>query len=454
MIALVAACVLIAGVLGYVAGRTTGGGDATAASVTSSVATTMAATPTTTVTTTTEPDDTRRVPESAAEAAADYQEAEGFSFEVFGWSRAFDETVFDFDGDGDLDVLMQIHNIGDDPIWLQTDDGFVPSGVVLPWVAEEDWLNVRDRHACDAADVDLDGDMDLYCTRGANEGRSAKSNELWIQGPPGRLTEQLGHGAEDFYGRGRTVVFLNLDGDDYPDLYIANSLHGRADDLPHGNMVYRNNGDLTFSAVDGILSDYHGANCAPAAGDWNGDGFDDLAICPEDTAFGELYENDGAGGFSDVTELLGEHNPAGRLRDVELVDLNGDGWLDLVWIAATVVEVHLNHPETPDARFAERDFRLKLEESPHAVAVADLNRDGILDLYVAQGGIECNATKAPPNGHDIVLLGPDFEAQTDAPFVNWGCARMAEAVGPEAVLVVNALGNNEGPFTIVRPAGE
>jgi len=31
---------------------------------------------------------------------------------------------------------------------------------------------------------------------------------------------------------------------------------------------------------------------------------------------------------------------------------------------------------------------------------------------------------------------------------------MAEAVGPEAVLVVNALGNNEGPFTIVRPAGE
>jgi len=412
----------------------------------------------------TEAIDERRIPQTAAEAADAYAVAEGFSFEVFGLSRAFDETVFDFDGDGALDVLIQVHNIGDDPIWLQTDDGFVESGVTLPWLAEEDWIVVRDRHGCDAADVDLDGDADLYCARGALHGESAKSNELWIQGPPGVLTEVAGHGAEDSFGRGRTVRFLNLNGDAYPDLYVANALSGRADGAPNGNQLFLNNGDLTFTAVDGIASDYHGANCSPAAGDWNGDGLDDLAICPQSDGTGPLYEN-GATGLSDATSLLGEHIPTGGIRDIELVDLDGDGWLDLVWIAPTQVEVHLNHPDRPDARFAERDFRLKLDEAPQAVAVADLNNDGILDLYVAQGGVGCNAAAwggwrrtgtvddAPSNGHDLVLLGPDFQTSVDAPFVRWGCATLAEAVGPEAVVVINGLGNSEGPFTIVRPAG-
>ena len=99
-------------------------------------------------------------------------------------------------------------------------------------------------------------------------------------------------------------------------------------------------------------------------------------------------------------------------------------------------------------------------------AVADLNRDGILDLYVAQGGSGCSpggwdewrragALDDPPsNGHDLVLLGPDYQARLDAPFIRWGCATLAEAVGPEAVMVINGFGNGEGPFTIIRPVGD
>ena len=59
----------------------------------------------------------------AAEEA--YTEVRGLRVQVIDVNRAFDETVFDWEGDGDLDVLIQVHNTGPDPIWLQEDGWFV-----------------------------------------------------------------------------------------------------------------------------------------------------------------------------------------------------------------------------------------------------------------------------------------------------------------------------------------
>ena len=397
-------------------------------------------------------------PATPEESAAFIEPSAELSFEVLGWSRAFDVTVFDHDGDGLLDLLVMVHNIGDDPLWLQTEDGFIASGVTLPWRAPEDWVIVRDRHSCAAADVDGDGALDLYCVRGALRGRSAKSNELWLRQADGTFVEIMDHGAEDPYGRGRTATFLDIDGDGHADLYVTNARNERADELPQPNRVYRNNGDLTFTEVTTVLTADHGANCSPSVGDWNGDGFDDLAICPQDATAGVLYENDGNGGFIDATDLLGDYAPKGRLRDVELVDIDGDGRPDLLWVTPTRVEVFLNRPGTPEARFAERHLVARFDDAPYAVAVADLNRDGIPDLYVAQAGTDCGdprpvGSERRPNGRDSVLLGPDFQRRLETPYVGWGCSRIVETVGPEAVAVINGTGNYEGPFVIIRPAG-
>lgn len=392
---------------------------------------------------------------TAAEAA--YEVPTGFGIQVIAVDRAFDETVFDFDGDGQSDVLIQVHNTGEDPIWLQDDGWFEPTGPSLPLDAPEDWAIIRDRHSCDAADVDGDGHLDLYCSRGAISGTGLKSNEVWLQ-DDGDLIALDQHGAEDPSGRGRMVRFLEFDGDGIPDLYVSNHDGTRLDDLPNHNRLYLGSGDGTFTEMaEGwpVLGPI-GAACTPAAADWDGDGRDDLAICAADKAFTGLYENTGRE-LRDANRLLGvdkasdedeDEEGTRTWRDVRLSDLDRDGDPDLIILTARKVEVRLNDETRPNRRFAKRFFRLRFEESPVALAVADLDEDGHLDIYVAQQGNDC-AAGTGPNGRDMVLYGPDFETTAPAPYTAEGCATMARAVGERAVLVVNGQGGEEGPITIV-----
>ena len=122
----------------------------------------------------------------ASSAAADDPAAPpGLDFST----RSWDALVADFDDDGYDDVLIGRHGLGlypgpdDELVWVVKRDvirywrdGVYEDGFVLP---------AGDRHGCDAADVNLDGRLDIYCMRGADGGAGTKANELWIQQPDG-----------------------------------------------------------------------------------------------------------------------------------------------------------------------------------------------------------------------------------------------------------------------------
>jgi hypothetical protein len=133
------------------------------------------------------------------------------------------------------------------------------------------------------------------------------------------LLETLGSGA----------VFFDYDNDGDVDLYIVNAadLPGFTSLTPPTNVLYRNNGDGTFTDVTDLAGVGHtgyGVGCAAA--DYNNDGYRDLYV----TNYGPnvLYRNNGNGAFTDVTEAAGVGD--GRWStSCAFLDYDLDGYLDL-----------------------------------------------------------------------------------------------------------------------------
>ena len=99
----------------------------------------------------------------------------------------------------------------------------------------------RDYHGCAAADVDLNGHLDLYCTAGGKHGgNGANRKELWLQDASGLFTEHAQEwGVRDEFGRGRQATFVYANGDEFPDLYVTNQ-QPRKDGLPGPNRLFLN----------------------------------------------------------------------------------------------------------------------------------------------------------------------------------------------------------------------
>jgi len=117
--------------------------------------------------------------------------------------------------------------------------------------------------------------------------------------------------------------------------------------------------------------------------DFNCDGIIDLLVT--DTNRIALYQGLPEGKFVDVTSKMGlpihpSLDQIGNLRAC-FVDLDGDGWEDLILGTAVFRNDH-------GKRFVPlgADCNLILPEDYTAIAVADFNGDGLVDLYVTRSG--------------------------------------------------------------------
>ncbi len=176
------------------------------------------------------------------------------------------------------------------------------------------------------ADVDGDGDLDLYVTD------SLGPNTLYANRGDGtyeisELSDQVAHAPDPSGG----AVFADYDNDGDPDLYVL--AWGR-------NTLYRNEGgagfiDVTETASVGTL----GMGQTAAFGDYDKDGFLDLYVtnwlcdtCGEDwvQSFGDrLYHNEGDGTFTDVSHLMGVAERSGAGYVATWFDYDDDLDLDL-----------------------------------------------------------------------------------------------------------------------------
>src|SRR5262249_46743189 len=133
---------------------------------------------------------------------------------------------------------------------------------------------------------------------------------------------------------GSGLAWIDYDNDGWLDLFCVEDgpLRPPSDSgPPPTSKLYRNNGDGTFADVTREVGlDRAGFGMGCAVGDFDNDGFDDLAV----TYWGGvvLYHNepDGKGGrhFVEVTAKAGIHDPHWA-TSCAWGDVDGDGFLDL-----------------------------------------------------------------------------------------------------------------------------
>jgi hypothetical protein len=231
-------------------------------------------------------------------------------------SQAYDATLGDADGDGDVDVFVGGHGM---PAALFRNDG---NGHFTDVVAMSGIETSGDKHGAGWGDYDGDGRLDLYVPVGANRGNeTAKKNRLYHNLGDDRFADvATDAGVTDPAGRARSVAWLDANLDGRLDLLVTNLL------TP--NRLYLGNADGTFSEVGESY-----AVAAPAAvhvawGDLNGDRAPDLIFAGTPKGLRVLL-NDGGKSFVDRTGDAGLEHLGHSIKGMTLGDVDGDGDLDL-----------------------------------------------------------------------------------------------------------------------------
>ncbi|MEX0820312.1 MAG: CRTAC1 family protein [Pirellulaceae bacterium] len=253
------------------------------------------------------------------------------------------------------------------------------------------------------ADLDNDGDLDLYTTNHAINGGPAQAhyaepNHLFRNDGGGTFSDVSDQSKACPEGiAARSAAVLDFDGDGLLDLLVGECFFQGGQSRTR---LYRNLGDLRFENVTtavGLPEKLTGFGVA--AGDVNGDGWPDLFSAGRHHG-NRLFVNDGRGRFREAPAQFPfdyKDTPDDTTCGVCLGDVNRDGRPDIVigshcdrpWYTGGVaVQLHLNrgHDDAGMPAFEDVTARAGLKplpmKSPH-VEVQDFDNDGWPDIYTS-----------------------------------------------------------------------
>jgi Tfp pilus assembly protein PilF len=204
----------------------------------------------------------------------------------------------------------------------------------------------------------------------------------------------------------RKGVFVDLDHDGDLDLLLV----GRGQQT-----CYRNNLDGTFTDATAAMGLAGGDAADVAFGDFDGDGRTDLFVASE-RGKGTLLHNGGPQHFSDATAASGLAS-VGASSAVAAADFNNDGYLDLFVAGANGADASLwlNKGDGTFTRDHRSDAALKSVRSVTSAAFVDYDNDGWLDLVVAsRTGVALLRNDGAGHFIDRSTLIPDAVRKTGA----------------------------------------
>ena len=369
----------------------------------------------------------------------------------------------DYDNDGNVDLYVT--NFGANVLYHNNGDGTFTDVTSSAGVGDPGWSS----SAC-FLDYNRDGHLDLFVVNylvysldvpylpcGEEDGAQTYCHPSLFEGAPDTLYRNNGDGTFTnvskesgvggigglFHGKGLGVVSADFNNDGAPDLYVAN------DDTR--NDFFYNNDDGTFSEISllaGCAYSFNGvaqAGMGVAAGDYNGDGLQDIFVTNLSYETNALYRNNGDGTFTDVIyeASLGKESYLFVGFGTGFFDADNDGWLDLFVANGHIIDnIEDTHDiltyRQPDQMFRNHGDGTFQEVSPSAGAYfqsAAVSRGALFGDYDSDGDVDMLVTQS--NG-PVTLLRNETGTQH-----NWiriktvGVVSNRDGIGTRVTLTVD-----------------
>jgi hypothetical protein len=321
----------------------------------------------------------------------------------------------DIDNDGRVDLYLT--HFGPSQMWRNNGDGTFADVTSASGTANQPGFGV----SASFFDYDRDGWLDLYVGNNVNYGLDNERtcpNPAGVRdycppqiygGQPDRLFRNTGGGRfvdvtrqalkGGKFGPALGVIAADFDHDGWVDVYVAN------DGEP--NLLWINQKDGTFlesALVAGAALTAEGraeSSMGIDAGDFDNDGDDDIIITELTGEGSNLFLNEGARGFRDVSTLSGltAATQAYTGWGTSWFDYDNDGWLDSLAVNGTIIAVEGrgDHPFPYDQKklllrnlgngklsvvSGQAGAVFDRSEAGRGAAFGDIDNDGDVDVLV------------------------------------------------------------------------
>lgn len=273
-------------------------------------------------------------------------------------------AVADVDLDGRYDIYFT-NQVGANELWRNLGGGKFENITASAGVAVADRISV----SATFADIDNDGDADLYVTT------VRRGNLLFENQGDGSFTDITKSSGLGHKGHSSGAVFFDYDRDGLLDVYLTNVGQYTSELIRIGDHE-----GTEYRFYDG-LGDAFGGHNMPARFEKN-----------------LLFKNTGDNRFEDATNIM-LNVDTGWSGDATIIDLNEDGWPDIYELNMQGHDQYYENQGGESFLLKSREVFPKTSWGAMGIKVFDWNNDGKMDIYITDMHSDMSKEAGPHEEH-------------------------------------------------------